>query len=251
MNFENKVAIVTGAGNGIGFEIGRQLADQGASVVINDIDPTAVHNALTQIQGQKGKCCGVVGDASELSCIEQMVQTAVSTYGRLNIAVANAGLSTFGKFLDFSVAKFRRLTAVNLEGTFFLAQYAARQMIAQGGGGRLLLMSSVTGQQYHPDLAAYGMSKAAIRMLAKSLGVELAREGITVNAIAPGATLTERTLADETYQSDWSRLTPTGRPATPEDIGHAALFLLSDLAGQISGQTLVVDGGWTAVSPPP
>ena len=124
-------------------------------------------------------------------------------------------------------------------------------MIKQNDPGRILLMSSVTGHQYHPDLAAYGMSKAAIRMLAKSLGVELAPQGITVNAISPGATATERTLEDESYEATWARLNPTGRPATVADIAHAALFLLSPQAGQITGQTLVVDGGWTAVSPPP
>ena len=112
-------------------------------------------------------------------------------------------------------------------------------------------MSSVTGHQYHPDLAAYGMSKAAIRMLAKSLGVELAPHGITVNGISPGATATERTLSDPTYDETWSKLNPTGRPGTVQDVAHAALFLLSPHAGQITGQTLIVDGGWTAVSPPP
>ena len=112
-------------------------------------------------------------------------------------------------------------------------------------------MSSVTGHQHHPDLAAYGMSKAAIRMLAKTLGVELAPHKITVNAISPGATLTERTLEDPDYIATWSTLTPTGKPATTADIAHAALFLLSPQANHITGQTLIIDGGWTATSPPP
>ena len=112
-------------------------------------------------------------------------------------------------------------------------------------------MSSVTGHQYHPDLAAYGMSKAAIRMMAKTLGVELAPHNITVNAISPGATLTERTLEDNNYTAEWSAITPTGKPSTTADIAHTALFFLSPQTHQITGQTIVVDGGWTATSPPP
>lgn len=125
-------------------------------------------------------------------------------------------------------------------------------MIQQQSGGSILFMSSVTGHQYHPNLTAYGMSKAAIKFLAKTLGVELAAHGITVNAISPGATITERTLQlGDNYAEVWARITPTGRAATTEDIANTALFLLSPQSRQITGQTILVDGGWTAVSPPP
>ena len=246
--FENQVAIVTGAGIGIGFEIAQQLIDAGALVVLNDIDVGVAQAAAEQL-GERCQACP--GDSSDLDHIDEMVNLAISTYGRLDMAIANAGITTFGAFLDYSVDNFQRLVAVNLQGTFFLAQRAAKQMIRQGDGGRILLMSSVTGVQYHPDLAAYGMSKAAIRMLTKSLGTELAAHGITVNGIAPGATLTERTRSDQAYEAQWSQITPTGKPATVADIAHSALFLLSPLSGQITGQTLIVDGGWTNVSPPP
>jgi NAD(P)-dependent dehydrogenase (short-subunit alcohol dehydrogenase family) len=140
---------------------------------------------------------------------------------------------------------------VNLGGTFFLAQAAAKQMQLQKTGGSLLFMSSVVGHQAHEKLAAYAMSKAAIEMLAKNLVIELSSSQINVNAIAPGATLTERTLEDEEYEKTWSRITPIGRPASVGDIANAALFFVSDEARHITGQSLVIDGGWTSISPSP
>lgn len=248
----NKVAIVTGAGNGIGFEIARQLALAGTSVILNDIDKQVALKAAQKINKQGGNCLAVSGDSSDLEVIQQMVNQAVETYGRLDFVVANAGITTFGGFLDYELKNFQRLITVNLQGSFFLAQAAAKQMINQGSGGRILFMSSVTGHQAHPNLAAYGMTKAALEMLAKSLGVELAKHRITVNAIAPGATLTERTLQlDPNFQGIWESITPTGVVSTVEDIAHTALFFLSKEAQQITGQSLIVDGGWTAVSPPP
>lgn len=250
--FYNKVAVITGAGIGIGFEIARQLANRGACIVLNDVDENVANAAVEKIRHEGGCCVAVVGDSSDLDVIQRMIDQAVTLFGRLDFAIANAGITTFGSFLDYPLEHFQRLVTVNLQGTFFLAQRAAKQMIHQQSGGRILFMSSVTGYQYHPNLTAYGMSKAAIKFLAKVLGVELAAHGITVNAIAPGATVTERTLQTEgDYINIWSRLIPTGQVSTTEDIANTALFLLSPQARQITGQTTLVDGGWTAVSPPP
>lgn len=250
--FHAQTAIVTGAGTGIGFEIARQLASNGATVILNDLAEKLAQAASEKIAGEGGQVVPVAGDASELGVIQKLVNTAVEKTGRLDIAIANAGITTFGDFFEYSPENFQRLMAVNLQGSFFLSQFAARQMRRQGTGGRILFMSSVTGHQSHRHLAAYGMTKAALEMLAKGLVLELAPLKITVNAIAPGATLTERTLNDEPdYPEIWQRITPTGRASTPADIAHAALFLVSPSAGQITGQTLVVDGGWTAVSPEP
>jgi 3-oxoacyl-[acyl-carrier protein] reductase len=140
---------------------------------------------------------------------------------------------------------------VNLGGSFFLAKAAANQIIKQDTGGSIVFMSSVTGHQAHKNLAAYGMSKAALEMLAKHLVVELSPYKINVNTIAPGATITERTLKEENYTEIWEKLTPMGRPAQVDDIAQAVLFMVSDSAKHITGQSLVVDGGWTSISPSP
>lgn len=249
--FQNQVAIVTGAGQGIGLAICQQLAAQGASVVLNDIETSLAEDAAAAVRKEHGVCIPYGGDASDPVFIQEMVAEAVKQFGKLDIAVANAGITLFGDFFEYKPTDFNRVMNVNLGGSFFLAQAASRQMKEQGSGGRVLFMSSVTGHQAHKNLAAYGMSKAALEMLAKTLVLELSPHQITVNAIAPGATATERTLNDPTYEATWSRITPIGKPATTEDIAHAALFLVSPQAGHVTGQTLVVDGGWTSVSPSP
>ena len=252
MSFKNKVAIVTGAGQGIGLEICRHLAREGVTVILNDISQTLADNAVKQvIENTGGKCIALAGDSSDIAFIQSMVDTAVKQFGQLDIVIANAGITLFGDFFTYSPESFFRVMQVNLGGTFFLAQAAANQMKKQQAGGSLLFTSSVTGHQAHKDLAAYGMSKAALEMLAKNLVIELSPYKINVNTIAPGATLTERTLDDPGYAETWSRITPMGRPASVSDIAGTALFLVSENARHITGQSLIVDGGWTCISPSP
>jgi NAD(P)-dependent dehydrogenase (short-subunit alcohol dehydrogenase family) len=252
MEFKNKTAIVTGAGQGIGFEICRSVAKAGAIVILNDIDSGLAKHAADAInQEYPGTCIEIPGDSSDLVIINKMVDCAVHKFGSLDIVVANAGITLFGDFLTYSPEAFSKVMQVNLGGTFFLAQASANQMKNQSGGGSLLFISSVTGHQAHKNLAAYGMSKAAVEMLAKNLVIELSEYKINVNAIAPGATVTERTMQDPAYHKIWSQITPMGRPAFVKDIADTALFLVSDKARHITGQTLIVDGGWSSVSPYP
>lgn len=251
-SFAHRVAIVTGAGIGIGYEVARQLAVQGVSVLLNDIDEGAAVKASQEIGDVGGICHAHAGDISDVNLVRELVSKSVADFGRLDYVVANAGLTVWGDFFEYTPEMFDRVMGVNLRGSYFLAQAASRQMRTQGEGGRIIFMSSVTGHQAIRYLSAYGMSKAALEMLARNLVIELAPNGITVNCVAPGATVTPRNLLDDpNYEAVWGQITPTGRPAFPSDIAQAVLFLLSSSASQITGQTLVVDGGWSAVSPTP
>ncbi|MEP6613443.1 MAG: SDR family oxidoreductase [Mucilaginibacter sp.] len=249
MDFKSKVAIVTGAGQGIGFEICRLLAERGATVLLNDIDTAIAEKAAAQINTDSaGNCTAFAGDASDLAFINNMVDAAVELYGHLDIVIANAGITLFGDFETYTPEAFYKVMQVNLGGSFFLAQAASNKMKLQKSGGSILFTSSVVGHQALKSLAAYAMSKAALEMLAKNLVVELSPYKINVNTVAPGATLTERTMEEADYERIWSEIIPMGRAASVTDIAETALFLVSDKARHITGQSLIVDGGWTSVS---
>lgn len=248
--FANQVAIITGAGQGIGFEIAKQLCNNGASVLLNDVDDVLANKAAARIS-VAGNCIPLAGDAADPVFIQNMVNEAVNKFGKLNIAIANAGITLFGDFFEYKPEALQSVMRLNIGGSFLLTQAAANQMKRQKSSGSILLMSSVTGHQAHKNLAAYGITKAALEMLAKTLVVELSPFYISINAIAPGATITERTTEDETYMNTWSRITPMGKPATVEDIANAALFMVAPSSRHITGQSLIIDGGWTSVSPSP
>jgi len=247
-----KTAIITGAGQGIGLAIAEKLAAQSINLVLNDLEEGLIQDASKRIAQQFGMAAiPVSGDASSTQTIEALIDTAIANFGSVDILIANAGITLFGGFLDYTRDDFEAVMQTNQAGTFFLTQAAAKVMKTQKSGGAILYTSSVTAHQSHENLAAYAMSKAAIEMLAKNLVLELAPLGIRINTIAPGATITNRTISDPSYVKTWSKLTPIGSPANVADIASAAAFLVSDAAKHITGQTLIIDGGWTAVSPSP
>lgn len=248
--FENKTAIVTGAGKGIGYEIAKSLLLEGATVILNDLDYELSEKSAAALS-EFGSCLAFAGDVSDPDFNREIVDFAVARTKTLDIVLANAGITLFGSFLEYQPKDLYQVLQVNIGGAFFLAQSAGKYFISNNKKGSILFTSSVTGHQAHKDLAAYGMTKAAVELLAKHLVLELSPYGINVNAIAPGATLTERTLEDPEYVKTWANLTPIGTAAYPTDIAKVALFLVSEDARHITGQTLVVDGGWTSVSPSP
>ena len=251
--FSNQTVIVTGAGEGIGYEVARQFCAEGAAVLLNDILPERAQSAADRIASETaGQCEAAAGDVAALDIVRGLVDKAMERFGRLDICVGNAGLTSWGNFFDYLPEDFERVMNVNLRGTYFLAQAAARQFRAQGEGGRIVLMSSVTGHQAVPYLSAYGMSKAALEMLARNLVLELSPHRITINCVAPGAVITPRNLMDDPdYEQRWANLIPVGKAIQSADIASAVLFLASPAAEKITGQALVVDGGWTKTSPIP
>ncbi len=252
-DLKGKSALITGAGSGIGRAIAQALVQAGTNVVINDIDKNL--SSLTAIEIDacgEGRCLQVAGDAGSIEVIDAMVDLAMSEFGRVDYAIPNAGITVFGAFDEVSPEAFDRINHVNLRGSYFLTQRATRAMRKGGHGGRVVLMSSNVGVQSYPMLSAYAMTKSALQMMAKNLVAELGPHGITINALAPGATLTERTMKEQDdYAGVWSDLVPRGAIATPEDIANTCLFLLSDASRHVNGQTIVVDGGWSATSPLP
>jgi 3-oxoacyl-[acyl-carrier protein] reductase len=215
-------------------------------------DRAGAEAAVVAIREAGGRAVAVGGDVAQPPVGRALVARAVAEFGRLDIACCHAGITSWGKFLDYTEEAFDAVVQTNLKGVYFTAQAAARQMAAQGEGGRIIITSSVTGVQAVPYLSAYGMTKGGLQQLARNLVLELSPYGITINAVAPGSILNERNLADDPdYGPKWAEVIPLGRAGEPQDVVEAILFLASDGAGWITGQTLIVDGGWTAYSPTP
>jgi len=244
---KDKVAIITGAGEGIGYAVAQLLAKAGTKVVLNDIDSEKAKRATHKINAlYPASCLPFSGDAGDIATINAIVDYALENFGKINFIVPNAGITLFGNFLEFTPDSFQKVVDLNLKGAFFLAQRAAKEIIKQGDRGSMVFMSSQVGIQAYQHLTAYGMTKAALGMMSKNLAYVLGKHRITANTVAPGATLTERTAKEQPdYEGIWSRLNPNERVGKPEDIANTVLFLLSKEASHINGQTIPVDGGWT------
>lgn len=253
--FENKVVVITGAASGVGHGIAEGFARAGATVWLNDIDAAKARESATELNSllDSENVLPYIADVSDVSAIRSMIDTVIKRSGRLDVVVANTGVTLYSKFLDTTPEDFDRIVGINIRGCYFTAQSGAKAMIEEGTyGGRIILLSSVTGHQALRGMSAYGVTKASIRHMAKVLGNELAEFGITVNAISPGATVTSRNLEDDPdYDRHWGAVSPDRKPAFKKDIAAAALFLASPDAAHITGQTLEIDGGWTNTSPMP
>jgi NAD(P)-dependent dehydrogenase (short-subunit alcohol dehydrogenase family) len=243
----NKVAIVTGASREIGAAICAALAADGMRIVLSHSGEDALarqHAAAIRAAG--GEVHVFEADVSKAAECQALADFAVASYGRIDAMIANAGITVFAPFLETDPEIYDRVFDINVRGAYFSAQAAARQMVAQGQGGRILFSSSVAGIRAAPGLSAYGVTKGALRQMARTLSAELGKYKITVNALGIGAVLNERNLKiDADYAEKWGTMNPLGRVIQPEDVANMARFLCSDAAAMVSGQTLLVDGGWT------
>jgi len=252
--FENKAVLVTGAGAGIGYAMCRSFAQEGALVALNDMNAGLADEAARTLNAEidQDRVFPYVFDVADVEAVRRAVEHFDRQCGRLDVVIANAGITNYGGFLEYTPEAFDRLMAVNLRGTYFTAQAGAKAMVARNVAGRIIVLSSVTGVQAFLNLGAYGVTKAGILMMAKVMALELGSYGITVNAIVPGITKTDRTVADDPdLEKNWPSVLITGQVSQVEDIAAGALFLASDQARQITGQTLVIDGGWVIHSPIP
>lgn len=241
------VALITGATREIGAAMTETLVANGYAVLGSYNGDAAGADALaTRLRAAGGTVAMRAANLADLAECRALVQATIETYGRIDALVANAGLTMSAPFLETTEEIWDEVNHINLKGSYFLAQAAARAMIAQGDGGRIVFSSSVTGLVACDGLSAYGITKAGINHMAVTLGQELGRSGITVNALGIGAVLNERNLRDDPqYEANWDRVTPTGRVGQGQDIAEALRFLLSPGARHITGHTLVTDGGWT------
>lgn len=253
MSLKDKVAIVTGGNSGIGKAIVLELARQGASIVIDYVaHPEATDEVERQVSVLGARAAGLAADVSKIGDLEMLVDMAVDRFGRLDIMVNNAGIESRTSILDTDEQTYEKIMAVNLKSAFFGIQIAAKQMLKQGGGGRIINISSVHEDWPMPGNTPYCVSKGGMRMLTRTAAVELAPHNIRVAGVAPGAVATPintPTLKDPAQMKKLDAAIPLGRIATPDEIAKVVVFLASDEASYLTATTVTVDGGMTQASP--
>ncbi|MBT2501211.1 SDR family NAD(P)-dependent oxidoreductase [Curtobacterium sp. ISL-83] len=249
MLLQGKTIVVTGGNSGIGEQICLAAAAEGANIVIDYVaHPEATDALIKKIEDAGGKAVGVDADITKAADLQTMVQTAVDTFGRLDVLVNNAGMEDRKSLLEETEEGYDRLMAVNMKSAFFATQHAAKQFIAQGDGGLVLNISSVHEDWPMPGNIAYCVSKGGMRMLARTGGVELGAHGIRIVNIAPGAVDTPINTATTTDPEKLKQLDaaiPLGRLAKPEEIADVVVFLASGKAGYMTATTVTIDGGIT------
>lgn len=245
--FENKVAVVTGAGDGIGLQIAESFAAEGATVVIAEINDVAGKRAEKQIEAAGGKALFIHTDVSDEDCVEKMVATAVEKLGHIDILVNNAGVVVHKKVVDLKREEWDRQIDVQLTGPFLVSKHVARHMIARGGGGKMVNISSISAIMGRHKASAHCASKGGLTMLTKVLAMEMGEYQVNVNAVAPGLIDVPSQRAEENISSAYKRSylneLPLGRIGQVVDITNMVLFLCSEEANWITGQLMLVDGG--------
>ncbi len=247
MTLKDKVAIVTGGNSGIGKAIALGLAKAGASIVIDYIaDPDATSALEREIAALGDKAIGVDADVSQIGDLQKLIDAAVAEFGRIDVMVNNAGVETRTSVLDTTEAQYDRVLAINLKSAFFGTQIAAQQMLKQGGGGRIINITSVHEDWPMPGNTAYCLAKGGMRMLTRTAGVELAPHGILVVGVGPGAVATPinlSTMKDPALMAKLDTAIPLGRMAQPEEIANVVVFLAGDGASYLTATTIFADGG--------
>lgn len=246
MKLSGKVAAVTGAARGIGKACAKRFLDDGVKVVISDVDAEGLAATAAEL-GRPDALRTIVGNVAKRADVDHLVATAVKEFGRLDIMVNNAGVARNRDILEISEEEFDDIIGINLKGALFGVQAAAKQMIAQGGGGVIINMSSVNALLAIPSLATYAMSKGGVKQLTSVAAVALAPHNIRVVAVGPGTILTDM-VASSIYTSEDARKTvmsrtPAGRGGEPSEVASVVAFLASDDASYITGQTIYPDGG--------
>jgi glucose 1-dehydrogenase len=253
MTLKGKVAIVTGGNSGIGKAVVLALAGQGANVVIDYVaDEQATEDLEKQIVALGDQAIGVDADVSKVSDLQMLIDRAVEAMGRVDIMVNNAGIETRTSVLDTTEGQYEKVMEINLKSAFFGTQLAAKQMIAQGGGGRIINMTSVHEDWPMPGNAAYCLSKGGMRMLTRQAGVELGPHNIQVVGVGPGAVATPinaSTMSDPGKMKVLDAAIPLGRMAQPEEIASLVAFLAGDGASYLTATTIFADGGIMHGSP--
>ena len=244
---EDKVALITGAASGIGAGIATAYAAAGAIVAAVDVDEAGLAATVQRLTDDAYTAAGFAADVSRRAQVERTVQEVVERFGRIDVLVNCAGVLDFSPILDVDEALFDRAFGINVKGYLFFAQAVARQMIARGGGGAMVNITSISAEHCGALKVHYCMTNAARKMLTKGLALELAEHGIRVNAVAPGD-IESNIVHDPKVQRlldtvDFGAFTPLGRRGRPEDIGGACVFLASDAASYITGATILIDGG--------
>lgn len=252
---EGKVAIITGAGSGIGRAAAHRFAAEGAKLVLGDTSE-AVHDVAREVIAAGGNAIALTVDAGVEADVESLVRNALDAHGGLDVAFANAGIiGDMGGIFDIDPAKWAETLRVNLIGPALMVKHAGKAMVDQGRGGAIVLTASVAGLNSGAGPAAYSASKAGVINLARVSAQQLTSSGVRVNAICPGLTETGMTKPTFDYAKDKGvthkigQLNPLKRAAQPEELANVALFLASDLASYVNGQAIAVDGGLTSSHP--